>query len=82
MVTLDYDSELIDKLENNEKIQLLEKRVADLEKEVGYIKEDIYEFFILALLVIQFFIYVRKILQLHYLVLCKNLVILQLNWVC
>ena len=27
-----------------EKIELLEKRVAELEKEVGYIKEDIYEF--------------------------------------
>lgn len=27
-----------------EKIALLEKRVAELEKEVGYIKEDIYEF--------------------------------------
>ena len=27
-----------------EKIEILEKRVAELEKEVGYIKEDIYEF--------------------------------------
>ena len=27
-----------------EKIEKLEKRVAELEKEVGYIKEDIYEF--------------------------------------
>lgn len=27
-----------------EKIEKLEKRVAELEREVGYIKEDIYEF--------------------------------------
>ena len=27
-----------------EKIEMLEKRIAELEKEVGYIKEDIYEF--------------------------------------
>lgn len=27
-----------------EKIEKLEKRVAELEKEVGYIKEDIYEY--------------------------------------
>ena len=27
-----------------EKIEKLEKRIAELEKEVGYIKEDIYEF--------------------------------------
>lgn len=27
-----------------EKIEKLEKRVTELEKEVGYIKEDIYEF--------------------------------------
>ena len=27
-----------------EKIEKLEKRVAELEKEIGYIKEDIYEF--------------------------------------
>lgn len=27
-----------------EKIILLEKRIEELEKEVGYIKEDIYEF--------------------------------------
>ena len=27
-----------------EKIEKLEKRISELEKEVGYIKEDIYEF--------------------------------------
>ena len=27
-----------------EKIEMLEKRIAELEQEVGYIKEDIYEF--------------------------------------
>ena len=27
-----------------EKIEMLEKRITELEQEVGYIKEDIYEF--------------------------------------